>query len=142
MAGIQSNLVPLQLSLNGGSTYQTLVCLTQYNVPLDKAVNTVETFCGIAVGLGPTTFNPTGTAVVEASPAAGSQITWASLLTAFEAGTLLRFRVLYPTGGSTGSNISLEGDCYLTNLNLTFQTAQAIQFDFTLTGQGTLDITP
>lgn len=142
MATIQSNLVPLELSLDGGSTYQFLVCLTQYNIPLDKAVNTTETFCGIAVGLGPTTFNPTGTAVVEASPSAGSQITWPTLLATFEAGSLIKFRARYPTGGSTGNNIFLAGDAYITSLNLTLQTAQAIQFDFTLTGQGTLDITP
>ncbi len=142
MQTIQSGLVPLELSVDNGVTWQLLVCLTQYNIPLERSVNTVETFCGNAVGLGTTSFNPTGTAIIEAAPTAGSQLTFEQLTELFTAGTLIKFRARYPTGGSTGNNVFLAGDCYITSLNFTAQIGNALQFDFTLTGQGDLDTTP
>lgn len=141
METIQSTLVPLELSFDGGTSWQLLVCLSQYNIPLSKAVNTVETFCGTSVGLGNGTFNPQGTAIAELNPTAGVQVSWPQLATVWDAETQIMFRARYPTGGSTGNNIFLKGSCYVTDLNISFQVGQAVQFDFTLTGQGELDIT-
>lgn len=142
MATIQSNLVPIQLRVKGSSTWLDLVCLTSYNIPVETATNNTETFCGTAVGLGAISFNPTGTAVAETVPT-GTQVTYDQIIAWQMQQTLLEFRSLYETsGGSAGNHFYLSGDCYVTSTNLQFQTAQAVQFDWTLTGSGTLDYTP
>jgi len=141
MAGIQSTLVPLELSFNNGSTYQTLVCLNQYNMPLSKATNVTETFCGTEVGLGSETFNPNGTAVCSTNPTS-SQVTYNRLLTAWKNEETVLFRCQYPGTGSIGVHFYHQGSAYVTDLELQFQTSQVIQFTFTLTGIGTIDITP
>jgi hypothetical protein len=141
MQTIQSNLVPLQLSFDSQGTWQDLVCMSQYNVPIDLPTNVVETFCGIAVGLGTMAFNPSGTAVCEVNPTAGSQVTFQQLLTTMSNSTEIWFRVRYPgTGSTAGAVIFLKGTCYVTALDLQLQINQVIQFTFTFTGTGTLDV--
>lgn len=141
MGALQSVNYPIELSFNGGSTWQTLVCLTDYSVPLSKTANVTETFCGPQTGLGSGTFNPTGTAVAETNPTS-NQVTYQRLLTAWEAGEVIRFRVQAPTTGSIGSYFYLSGQCYVTDLELTFTAGETVQFTFTLTGTGSIDITP
>jgi hypothetical protein len=141
MGSLQSTNYPLELSFDGGSTWHTLVCLTQFNIPLSKAANVTETFCGPEVGLGSGTFNPTGTAVCETEPTS-TQVTYKRLLTAWDAEELIQFRLQALGTGSIGNHFYLRGSCYVTDLDLTLQTAQTIQFNWTLTGTGTLDTTP
>lgn len=141
MASIQSTLVPLELSFNGGSTWQTLVCLTQHNMPLERATNVTETFCGTETGLGSLTFNPSFTAVVK-TDVAFNQVTYQRLLTAMYNEELIQFRIQNPTSGSIGVYFYLRGSTYVTSLDLQFQTGQTVQFTGTLTGSGDIDITP
>ena len=140
MATLQSTAIPLELS-DDNNTWRTLVCLTQYNMPLSKAVNSTETFCGIEVGLGSTTFNPTGTAVCKTDPDT-DEWTFKELLTRFAAETSIYFRCTSPAAGSVGGPFYLSGSCKVTALDLQFQTGQTVQFTWTLTGEGALDITP
>ena len=140
MQTIQSNLVPIQLSFDSEATWQDLVCLTQYNIPLALSVNKVETFCGVATGLGIMTFDPTGTAVCEAAPTAGSQVTFQQLATTMNNQTRIDFRVRYPNSGSTGGQIFLKGHCYITALDLQASVGQVLQFTWGLSGEGTLDV--
>lgn len=139
MASIQSSLVPIELSFDSGATWQLLVCLTQYNIPLERATNVVETFCGTEVGLGTLTFNPTGTAVNK-TDLESNQVTYTRLLTAMEAGETIMFRVQYPGTGSIGSQFYLKGSVLVTSLDLQFQVGQLVQFAWTLTGTGSIDI--
>lgn len=140
MASIQSTLVPLELSFNNGATWQTLVCLTQHNMPLERATNVTETFCGTETGLGALTFNPSFTAVVK-TDVASNQVTYNRLLTAMNNEELIMFRIQNPTSGSIGLYFYISGTAYVTSLDLQFQTGQTIQFTGTLTGTGSLDIT-
>lgn len=140
MQTVQSNLVPIELSFDNGATWQVLVCLTQYNIPVTTAINTLSTFCGTAVGVGTAAFNASGTAVCELNPTAGAQVTFNTLLAAQMAGLQFKFRVRYPITGSVGGSIFMKGDCYSTAIELQGQTNQALQFTWTLTGQGELDI--
>lgn len=140
MASVQSTLVPLELSFNGGTTWQILVCLTQYNIPLERATNVTETFCGTETGLGALTFNPSFTAVTKLD-VESNQVTYARLLTAMVNEELIQFRSQYPGSGSIGVNWYLRGSCYVTSLDKQFQTGQTVQFTGTLTGTGSLDIT-
>lgn len=141
MASIQSTLVPIELSFDSGSTWQTLVCLTQYNLPLETATTQVETFCGTETGLGAQTFNPTGTFVHNTEPLP-TQVTYPAMLAAWLNKTSIQFRVQYPGTGSIGSQFYHRGSAYVTSLSPSFQVGQVVQADFTLTGTGTLDITP
>jgi hypothetical protein len=141
MASIQSTLVPLELSFNGGITWQILVCLTQHNMPLEKTTNVTETFCGTETGLGSLTFNPSFTAVVK-TDVASNQVTYDRMLVAMVNEELIRFRVQAPTAGSVGVYFYLSGTAYVTSLDLTLAVGETVQFTGTLTGTGTLDITP
>lgn len=140
-SSLQSTNVPIELSFDNGGTWQTLVCLTQYNLPLETATNQVETFCGTETGLGAQTFNPTGTFVHNLTPE-GTQVTYTRMLTAWSNKELIQFRVQYPGTGSIGSQFYHRGSAYVTSLSPSFQTGQVVQADFTLTGTGSLDITP
>lgn len=141
MASLQSTNYPIELSFDNGSTWQFLVCLTQYNIPLERATNVTETFCGTETGLGALSFNPTGNAVAETTPQS-NQVTYKRLLTAIEGQELIRFRVQAPGSGSVGNYFYLSGTCYVTSLNLTFNTGDVVGFDWTFTGTGSIDITP
>lgn len=141
MASLQSTNYPIELSFDNGVSWQTLVCLTQYNIPLSKAANVTETFCGPQVGLGSGTHNPTGTAVAETAPTS-NQVTYARMLQAYVDEQLIQYRVLAPTSGSVGVFFYLRGSANVTDLDLTLAAGQTIQFTWTLTGSGEIDITP
>jgi hypothetical protein len=138
MATLQSTTIPLELS-DDGTTWRTLVCLKQYNMPLSKAVNSTETFCGVEVGLGAGTFNPTGTAVCKTDNST-SEWTYKELLIRWNAETSIWFRCTSPSGGSVNGAFFLKGQCKVTDLDLIFATGQTVEFSFTLTGEGTLNI--
>src|SRR6187549_221824 len=139
MNTLQSSNLPIELSFDNGLTFKQLVCLENYNIPVDTQVTETNTFCGNAVGLGVKKFTPSGSAVCELSPS-GSQVTFEELLAAQMADTVLIFKVQYPSPGSTNTNIFMSGQCYVTNTTLQAQINDVIKFSFTLTGSGTLDV--
>lgn len=141
MQTIQGNQVPIYLSFDNEVSWQLLVCLTTWNLPTELPTNVVDTFCGPAVGTGNQTFNPTGTAVAITDAAAGQQVTYGRLLTAQTNGETIKFRVLYPGSGSIASAFFLKGSAKVTSLDPTFEATGVVQFSWTLTGEGTLDIT-
>lgn len=142
MNTIQGELAPIMVSSDGGITWKAIVCLETASVPLVTTVNEVETNCGVAVGLGAIKFNPTGSAVCEASPTV-AQVTYKDMVGWQGAKTLIMFKVEYPgSGGTYGQNVALSGTCYVTNTNLTTQVGQVIKFTFTLSGTGTVNTNP
>ncbi len=141
MVQLQSSSLPIELSTDN-SNWLTIVCLTDYQIPVDTAINEVDTFCGKAVGRAPATFNPSGNAIAEMEPTS-NQVTYAQMLNWQLNDTLLYFRVQYPgSGGSIGSDIYLRGQCTVTNTTLTLTVGSAVAFSWTLTGQGLLDNNP
>lgn len=140
MATIQSTLVPLELSFDSQTSWQALVCLTQYNIPVERAVTVEDTFCGPQTGVASITFNPTGTAICKTDPGAGYEVTYQTLLTKLDAGTVFWFRVRYPGSGSVGGNVFLKGECKCTALDLQADATTFLRFTFTFTGEGILDI--
>lgn len=140
MQPIQSSNLPIWLSADG-NTYKQLVCLENYNIPLDTQVTETATFCGNSVGLGILKFTPTGSAVCEIAPT-GQQVTYKDMVAWQKAQTLLWFKVQYPSPGSTSTNIFLSGQCYVTNTTLQLQINDVAKFTFTLTGSGEIDVDP
>lgn len=140
MQTIQGNQSPIYLSFDNEVSWQILVCLTAWNLPTELPTNVVDTFCGPAVGTGNQTFNPTGNAVAITDGAAGSTVGYLRLMTAQTNAETFKFRVFYPGSGSIASSYFLKGSCKCTSLDIQFEATGVVQFSWTLTGEGTLDI--
>lgn len=140
MLQLQSVNLPIELSTNN-TDWKVLVCLTDYQVPVDVAVNSVETFCGTAVGRGVPSFNPSGNAIAELNPTT-NQVTYKQMLQWEIDGTELYFRVRNLAGGSTAGELFISGQCTVTNTTLTATAGSAVAFSWTLSGQGNIDTTP
>lgn len=140
MTTIQGNQVPIYLSFDNEVSWQVLVCLKQWNMPTELPTNVVDTFCGPAVGVGNQTFNPQGSAVSTTDYAAGQQVGYLRLLQAQTNAETFKFRAFYPGSGSIASSFFWKGSCKCTSLNKVFEATGVVQFDWTLTGEGTLDI--
>jgi len=134
---LQSISYPLQVRPSGGNgTWYTLVCLENYSVPLARATNVAETFCGPFTGLGAATFSFTGSAVCNATPAA-TEVTMTDMVNWLLNITLLDARAEAPVGGgSTGDDLFVEGNVYVTAVEPQFSTGQVVKFTFTLSGTG------
>jgi hypothetical protein len=142
MTTIQASAVPLRLSDNAGVSFKDVVCLLNYDVPLETQVNQVDTWCGTASGYGNIRFNPKGSAVCEANPDNSTQVTLNEMLNWQVNKTPLLFKVEYPgSGGSAGMNFFISGSCRVTTTDFKASGPNdTIQFDFTLTGEGVVDI--
>ena len=141
MQTIQSSAAPIEVRAKGDVDYKTIVCAENYNLPVNTQVNTVDTFCGRAVGLGVIEFNPTVSAVYEDAPDS-TMVSYQQMLEWQVNKTLLEFRVQYPGSGSAGSHIYLSGECYATATELQGAVNEVLKFTSTLTGQGVIDIDP
>lgn len=142
MVNIQSINVPLQVSADNGVTWETIVCISDHTLPITSAVNKVNTQCGVAVGLGPVEFNPTGSAVSTTDENAG-QVSMKDMAAWLVAQTKLKYRMQTPgTGGSIGSNFYLSGYCYVTDVKIAETVGDVEKFTFTLSGIGTPSLIP
>lgn len=141
MLQLQSVNLPIELSEDGGTTWKVLVCLTDYQIPVDVATNAVETFCGTASGRGIPSFNPSGNAIAELNPTT-NQVTYRDMLAWEINGDVLNFRVQNLSGGSAAGYLYIKGECTVTNTTLTATAGSAVAFSWTLTGQGAIDTTP
>jgi len=141
MQTVQSSNAPIEVREKGTTPWKTIVCAENYSIPVNTQVNTTDTFCGRAVGLGVLEFNPTVSAVYEDDPDT-TMVTYSDMLAWQVAKTTLEFRVQYPGTGSAGSHIYLSGECFVTATELQGAVNEVLKFTSTLTGQGVLDITP
>lgn len=141
MASIQSVSVPLELSSDGGITWKTVVCLTDWTLDLtvDNTVN--QSFCGVDVGVSFPTFNGSVNAICETAPIT-NQLTYKTLAGWVNNLTKISFRIQSPGTGTIGNDFYHEGDCYITKLELKAQVKDTIKFSFDFIGTGVLDITP
>lgn len=128
---VQSSNVPLQLSFDGGSTYQDLVCLENYSIESTTNSTTDDTFCGRFIGIGPIGTQITGAAVCDTTPLA-TQVSIYALKAAQAAATSIKIRANYPTAGSAGGQISNNGDGYITAAGVQFAVNNLVKFTFTI----------
>lgn len=142
MQNIQAINVPIQVSDDGGNTWLTIVCISDHTLPVSSAVNKVNTQCGVAVGLGPVEFNPTGNGVTTMDETPG-QATTKQLVSWVVAQKLIKYRLQYPgTGGSIGSLLYFEGNGIMTQCTVTETVGDVEKFSFTISGFGTVSTTP
>lgn len=142
MLNIQAINVPFQLSADNGVTWQTVVCISEHTMPVQTAVNKVNTQCGVAAGLGPVEFNPTFTAVTSIDENAG-QVSYKTLLGWMVSQTRLKYRMQQSdSSGSIGNILYLSGYGYITDATLTEVVGDVEKFNGTFTGVGTPSIVP
>lgn len=140
---LQSIDSPIELSFDAGITWKELVCMSNYTLPTTLSTTVTETFCGPQTGVGSQTFNPTGTAMCQNyGLLTNTQVTYGELLALQTARTQFLYRAQAPGTGSTGRDYYQSGSVYCTSLTLTAQVGSVLNFSFTLSGSGALDITP
>jgi hypothetical protein len=139
-SSIQSSDMPIELSFDNGVTWKDLVCLTDYQIPLNSPVTATDTFCGKKVGVGNIEFNPSGTATCEVIPDAG-EASASELLDVQNAKSSIRFRVQNPQSGSVGQLLYIAGSCKVTNVTIIGTANNLITFTFQLTGEGVIALT-
>lgn len=138
---VQSNLVPIAISSDSGSTYKTIVCKKGYTFNGSTSTTKEETDCGVFTGIGANEWSFDFDGIVNTSPAS-TEFSYEDLLGFWSAQTALKVKVQTPTSGSPGVDFYMQGDVYLTSLTQTNSVGSLIQFSGTFTGTGTLDITP
>jgi hypothetical protein len=139
-SSIQSANMPIQLSFDNQVTWKDLVCLTDYQLPLNSPLTATDSFCGKKVGVGNIEFNPSGTAVCEVIPDA-SEVSAPELLDVQNAKSSIYFRVQNPQSGSVGLLLYIAGSCKVTNVTIIGQANNLITFTFQLTGEGVIVLT-
>ena len=135
---VQSNLIPLAISTDG-STYYNIVCKKAWNFNGDTTTTSDESDCGVHTGLGANKWTFDFTALMNITPDA-DQKSAKDLLAYWAAQTLLYIKALYPT--STGANMYVQGQAYLTSFKLTNQVGSLQEFSGTFTGTNDIDVTP
>lgn len=137
---VQSNLVPILLSSDSGTTYKSVVCKKSWSFTNETSTSKEETDCGVLVGVGANSWSFDVEGVINTTP--GSTEVSAEDLLGFSAGqTSLLVKAQYPTSGSPGADFYMQGACYITNFKITNSVGSLMTFTATITGTGTLDVT-
>lgn len=127
---VQSNLVPLAISTDGGVTYKNVVCKRAWNFAGTTSVNTEETDCGIEKGLGAPDWTMDFEGVVNTTPNSPTEISASELGALWQDQTLLRIKVVTPY---------VEGGGYITDLGFQNAVGNLMAFTFTFNGVGAVD---
>lgn len=136
---VQSNQVPLALSIDGGITYLNVVCKRGFNFNGTTSVNPEETDCGISKGLGAPDWTMDFEGVVNTTPNAGTEISAKQLLDTWQNQVLSYIKT--QTGAGTGGNLYIQGSGYVTDYAIQNQVGNLLAFTFTFNGVGAVDTT-
>jgi hypothetical protein len=141
MAKIQGSTQSVDISLDNGSTWESLICLrtSSVNGTVDSTVE--QTNCGTFTSIGKPNMTVDFDAICETAPTS-EQVSYSALLTAFNAGTQIVVRVQNPvvTGSSAGASYYHKFDGYITSLTLNQSTTEFINFSGTISSNGEIDI--
>jgi len=142
MAQIQSSNQPIEIDVAGGSSYKTLVCVQSKTLSGSVDVTEEDTDCGLLTAVGSVKYEISADGVCETAPSV-SQVSYSSLLTAFNNKTLVSVRVQNPvvSGSSLGASYYHQFSARITALELTGESAGYIKFSITLNSDGVIDIT-
>ena len=143
MAQIKSSAQLIEIDVDGGTAYKTLVCVSTGS--LDGAVDstTESTDCGSFLSVGDVTYTVSADAICETAPTA-TQVTYQDLLDKFIGRNLVSVRVENPAigAGTAGDTYFHEFKAYITALTLNKPSSSAyVSFSITLQSDGAIDIT-
>ena len=139
MATIQAKDAVLQLSTDG-TTYKNVVCEVGHTYNRSRSTNSVETKCygGVAlVSIGAKSGSIDFQGASETQPSA-TQVSANDINNYYENGTYLYWKLEVPTGGADRYR---QGRGYITDLSEDAQIGDILQFSFTLTIDGDVDVT-
>lgn len=137
---VQGSSVPFAISTDSGTTYRTLVCNKAWGFTGDTTVNEDESDCGRHVGLGTTKAEFSIEGLYNTTPAS-TEISGEELLSLWANKTAFLIKVQYPTSGTPGGDLYLQGSAYLTNYQVNKATNSLISFTGTILIDGNIDIT-
>lgn len=141
MAQLQAKNFPPEFSSDGGTTWKTLVCVTDWTLDGSNTINKEDTFCSQVVGVGTAGFTGSANAVCETAPS-GTQVSYEDALSWFTNATAIKFRVQSPASGTPGTEFYTNFDCYVTSLSQAFTVGEVVKFSIGWESTGTIDITP
>jgi len=139
---VQSSANPLELSFDGGNTWKTLVCITNYNRNLGATLTETETLsCGTLQGSGTPKFDFSGEAVTDIDPAS-NQVSQEDLEAVILTGGTILGRTRWPSTGSVSSLLYLKGSLKVESVNQKNAPNDLVKFDFSLKGTGLPELAP
>lgn len=139
-SNLQSNLVPVLVSSDDGTTWKTLTCLVSSNFSGTTTTTEEETQCGTFTGMGANKWEQSFDAVVNLTPTTGTELSYADVLSLWHNQTAIRVKVQYPTSGTPGTSFYREGGAYISALGDAVQVGSSMKFSGTFKGNGALDI--
>lgn len=135
---IQSNQVPLLLSTDN-ITFGAVVCKRAWNFNGTTPVNSEETDCGVAKGLGASDWTMDFEGVLNTTPTSPTELSAAVVAGYWVNQTSLYIKT--QTGNGTGGNFFVTGAGYITDFALQNSVGNLVAFTFTFNGIGTPDFT-
>lgn len=135
---VQSNQVPLAISADG-ITYKNVVCKRAWNFNMTTAVNSEETDCGVAKGLGAVDWTMDFEGVLNTTPNSPTEASLVDVLNYSLNQTELYIKT--QTGNGTGSQMYIAGRGYITDVATQNSVGNLQAFTFTFNGVGTPDFT-
>src|SRR6516164_3070288 len=105
---IQSVNVLLEISQDNGSTYKYIICIEGFTLTNTSPTSDADTQCGRYVGTGIEGSQIQGTGVLGQYPAT-NQLAYTDVTLLQFNGTLVKYRIQYPTTGSVGSMLYQSG---------------------------------
>jgi len=131
--------VPLTVSTDAGTTYRTVVCNKAWGFTGDTSITEDESDCGphTAVGQAKWSFSVEG--LLNTTPES-TEISGEELLSLWANKTSFLIKCQYPTSGTPGGDMYIQGSVYLTNYQVNKTTNGFISFTGTLTGDGNVDV--
>lgn len=143
MAQIKSSEQLIEIDVDNGTSYKTLVCVSTGTLDGAAEVTSEETDCGIFTSTGSVTYTVTADAICETAPSV-TQVTYQDLLPKFINKSLIAVRIQNPAIGLTtaGSVYYHSFSGYITALTLNKPSSAAyVSFSITLQSDGAIDIT-
>jgi hypothetical protein len=141
MAQIQGSTQMVEIDVTGGTNWDELVCLRTSSVNGTTDSTVEQTNCGTFTSIGKPNMTVDFDAICKTDPDS-DEVSYGSLLTAFNAGTEVNVRVQNPTvtGSSAGTVYYHQFKGYITALTLNQSTTEFINFSGTIQSNGAIDI--
>ena len=133
--------MPPQFSDDGGTTWQTLVCITDWSLTGATTTNETETFCGKFTSRGVAGMTGSANAVANITPDA-TEVSLEEATNWWINDTTLSFRVQHPASGTPGTDYFISGSATINNVSVTGTAGQDVQFSIDWSINGAIDNTP
>lgn len=133
--------VVIEIDENNNGTWKIAVCETSSGFNGTRETTSVNTKCeggSAATGLGSLNWTFEGSGAAALDPDAATQFSYQELLGMWKAGKRVAVRRVESTTGK----IAMKGFGYITSISDSAPTDNVVEFNYTITGDSTLDITP